>query len=377
MAVEDPIDMTTATGRAFATMLAVFAEMEAAAMSARIRAAQDHIMQSGRARGGRQIWTHQLVPAPGGTGRVLRPTPEGRGGVAQAIEILSRGGALIDVGHAWNKLVGGIRFWDSIRVRETLTNPALAGGARHRGGILRSPDGMMVIDPDKAIISVDQWRELQGMVKQRALKPTRHGDSGPPLLLDLMVCGTCLGPMGRNHQKRKGQADLIRYVCRTTKPSTQRDGCSSPMSILLDKADSYAGDWLLDTFGNEPAPARMAESTDSRAERETEILASLDALEGALEATDDEGEGLTLLRQRKALRSALKACEGMSETVLVQPGITVRQAWDESEGDTVARHALLSDFVHRIVIGPRGAGRMAAKDRMEFVQSDEDPLYAG
>ena len=36
IAVEDPIDMTTPMGRAFATILAVFGEMEAAAISARV-----------------------------------------------------------------------------------------------------------------------------------------------------------------------------------------------------------------------------------------------------------------------------------------------------------------------------------------------------
>ena len=47
IAVEDPIDMTTPMGRAFATILAVFGEMEAEAIRARVRAARAHLLTEG------------------------------------------------------------------------------------------------------------------------------------------------------------------------------------------------------------------------------------------------------------------------------------------------------------------------------------------
>ena len=52
-AVADPVDMTTAQGRGFATMLAVFAEMEAGAISARVAGTRRHIIGTGGFRGER------------------------------------------------------------------------------------------------------------------------------------------------------------------------------------------------------------------------------------------------------------------------------------------------------------------------------------
>src|SRR5581483_6892866 len=66
VAVEDPIDMTSAQGRAFATMLAVFAEMEAASISARVTAARRAIIASGRRAGGRPPLGWMNVPNPDG-----------------------------------------------------------------------------------------------------------------------------------------------------------------------------------------------------------------------------------------------------------------------------------------------------------------------
>jgi len=53
VAVEDPVDMTTPQGRGFATMLAVFAEMEAAGIADRVKDARRKLLKDGRRGGGR------------------------------------------------------------------------------------------------------------------------------------------------------------------------------------------------------------------------------------------------------------------------------------------------------------------------------------
>ena len=50
----------------FATMLAVFGEMEAAGMSARSTAARNHMIATGRTVGGRKPWPYATVPAANG-----------------------------------------------------------------------------------------------------------------------------------------------------------------------------------------------------------------------------------------------------------------------------------------------------------------------
>ncbi|MDR0416056.1 MAG: recombinase family protein, partial [Propionibacteriaceae bacterium] len=75
IAVEDPIDMTSPQGRAFAVMLAVFGEMEAEAMRARVRAARAQILKQGRWPGGGVPYGYQSIDNPDGPGRVLAQDP--------------------------------------------------------------------------------------------------------------------------------------------------------------------------------------------------------------------------------------------------------------------------------------------------------------
>ena len=71
--VEQSIDMTTGEGRAFAQMLAVFGEMEAAAISSRIMAAREQLISQGRVAGGRAAVRLARCAQPRRAG--LRPCP--------------------------------------------------------------------------------------------------------------------------------------------------------------------------------------------------------------------------------------------------------------------------------------------------------------
>lgn len=64
VAVEDPIDMTTAQGEAFAIMLAVFGQLEAATIRARVKAARDYLLRQGRYVGGGVPYGYRAVPNP-------------------------------------------------------------------------------------------------------------------------------------------------------------------------------------------------------------------------------------------------------------------------------------------------------------------------
>ena len=76
VAVEDPIDMTSPRGRAFAVMLAVFGEMEAEAIRARVRAARAQLLKDGRWAGGGIPYGYRSTANPDGPGRVLVKDPE-------------------------------------------------------------------------------------------------------------------------------------------------------------------------------------------------------------------------------------------------------------------------------------------------------------
>lgn len=74
--LEDPIDMTSPQGRAFAVMLAVFGEMEAEAIRARVGAARAHLLKVGRFVGGGIPYGYESAPNPAGPGRVLVKDPD-------------------------------------------------------------------------------------------------------------------------------------------------------------------------------------------------------------------------------------------------------------------------------------------------------------
>jgi hypothetical protein len=63
-------------GRAFATMLAVFAELEAEAISARVTAARATLLRSGRYVGGSVPYGWRSYPNPSGPGFVIEQDPD-------------------------------------------------------------------------------------------------------------------------------------------------------------------------------------------------------------------------------------------------------------------------------------------------------------
>lgn len=86
VAVGDPIDMTTPQGKAFATVLAVFAELEAASIAARVKEARHTLLKAGRRGGGRPPYGWLNIPNPNGPGVVLAQDPERVGFVISLAE---------------------------------------------------------------------------------------------------------------------------------------------------------------------------------------------------------------------------------------------------------------------------------------------------
>lgn len=89
--------MTTPEGRGFATMLAVFGEMEAAAISARVKAARNYLIQAGRVVGGTVPYGWQSVPNPDGPGWVLSQDPERVDYIRGMIDRVLRGDSIYSV----------------------------------------------------------------------------------------------------------------------------------------------------------------------------------------------------------------------------------------------------------------------------------------
>jgi DNA invertase Pin-like site-specific DNA recombinase len=214
VAVEDPIDMTSPQGRAFAVMLAVFGEMEAEAMRSRVRAARTKILQDGRWPGGGVPYGYMPVNNPNGPGRILTKDPTLIGWTTRIATKALRGETVNSIAR-WLTTEGapvpGRRAvasgdWSRQTVLGLLRNPVLAGMRPHNPGrgrqggtadpfnVVRDSHGDPLIDESLAVLTVDQFTELQVLLQTKATPQSRKQHerrSTSPLLSRVVRCDAC------------------------------------------------------------------------------------------------------------------------------------------------------------------------------------------
>lgn len=180
VAVEDPIDMSSAQGRAFAQMLAVFAEMEAAAISSRIVAARVHLIANGRVPSGRPPYGWRSVPNPDGPGYVLAKDPERIEWIRKMAQRALRGDT-VDSIVRWLDASGApfprsshrrSSDWRYSTVHNLLSNPLLAGmipfgGSPRQREVFRDASGRPLVRKDLAVISVAKYETILRLLRER------------------------------------------------------------------------------------------------------------------------------------------------------------------------------------------------------------------
>ncbi|WP_395695598.1 recombinase family protein [Nocardioides sp.] len=249
-AVADPVDMTTPQGRGFATMLAVFAEMEAAAISARVAGARRYIIQDGRVAGGAPPFGYMHARNPNGKGKVLRKDPETIGFVIEAAARILRGASVRSVSDYLDEVAprqgrkNSAAHWTITVTRRMLTNPVLAGMTLNNPGnkgkvrgseVLRGKDGMPLIRKDLAILSVEEHRDL----KDRLSNAEPYKARSESYLAGLVWCGHCDKKMYRNAKNISGKRVRV-FQCQG------KDGCGQQVTNLEDIVE----DRFLEEFGN-------------------------------------------------------------------------------------------------------------------------------
>lgn len=259
VAVEDPIDMTSPMGRAFATILAVFGEMEAEAIAARVKAARAHIIADGRWAGGGVPYGYMVVDNPDGPGRVLVKDPDRIGWLAGMVERAQTGDTVdsiarwLDAEHAPVPRTrrSGRQTWNRQTVRGLLRNPVLAGMTPRNPGrkrssndvdpmaVLRDEGGEPVVNSVLAVITVDEFTGLLDAMDSRGTPQARKFTERrrtSPLLSKVAVCDDCDRFMCRG--TNQGKPTLYCPVCRQT--------------LSRSAFDPYLEGRLIDERGDEP-----------------------------------------------------------------------------------------------------------------------------
>lgn len=385
VAVEDPIDMTTPQGRAFATMLAVFAEMEAAAISARVKAARRAIIAAGRRAGGRPPYGWRNVPNPDGPGLVLAKDPD-RVGVVAALAGRALAGESLYALTRWLDEHEPVRAragrksgrWHEASVEAILRNPVLAGmapytpgrkpGEKRRVEVLRGPDGLPVVDEEVAVLDPADWRRLQAAVDARQRPGSRAYVSrgGAALLYGLARCGGCEGLL---HRATAGGVPV--YRC-------QRRDCPARTSVVRAALEAHVGLELLATLGRFAVVELVETGGRDPAPRLAEVEA---AVADTLAAMGEDDADLAALGARlaglKELRARARADADRAPAVEERrTGQTFAEAWAAlGEGDTAGRRELLLSAIEAVYVDAATArgGRGLDAGRVRIVWREGEP----
>ena len=379
VAVEDPIDMTTAQGRAFATMLAVFAELEAAGIAARVAAARTHLIKKGRVVGGTVPYGFKSVENPDGPGMILRQDPERIGWVKGMADRFRRGdtlymvcqwldaeGAPLPKTSQKNRKSAG---WNYNTVDRLLRNPVLAGAtpfnpgnkSRTRGDdILRDEEtGLPVVDPSVAIMSLAEWRAMQEQLKNRdspQAKPRAMKTETSGLLSGLMWCVDG----GEKH------AEPVRMWRGTTqgRQGYQCRKCYQTISNFEDELIEHfllmKGDWVRWTKVTQVEQSGYAELP--------EINELIRELQAKLNDTRDREERKRLMaeldRQYDA-RDRKEAEAPVMVDVWNPSDDYFASLWEAAGDDVTERRAVLQDALERIEVKRGARGRRKAGASLE------------
>lgn len=381
-AVEDRIDMTSPQGEAFATILAVFGQMEAATIRSRVMAARDHLLRSGRYVGGALPYGFRKIANPDGPGYIIAQdkaqAPVLREMADRTLEgnsIYSTMRWLNDAGIPTKTGRTGTDAWRYNTVDRLMRNPLLAGMVPHNPGhvskrrgedVVRDENGLPVVDEALAVMPLDQWRAMQEKLDEptprRQPRAMRRKHSG--VLSGLVWCGdprhdepvrmwrgtvgsgtgprpayTCGGP-GGCHQTLSNAEDLI--VAR----------------FLAERGDQFRLTMVEEVYNEQSIQAREATirladlwrevvSDTTPPERVAEIMAEVPRLK-ELQATPAEPSEVTLRA--------------------VSSDQTYAEEWEAAETDE-QRRAIIGDALDRIVVrrGAQGAWTDKAKmDRCTF-----------
>lgn len=241
VAVEDPIDMTSPQGRAFAVMLAVFGEMEAEAVRARVRAARLQLLKDGRWAGGGIPFGYRSTENPNGPGWILVKDSVRQPWLTQVVGMalngttvnaittwLSSENAPLPGGSKTRRKSGSIA-WNRQTVDGILRNPILAGMTPYNPGrpksakradpfaVFRDDDGSPVVNDSLAVITTEEFTRLQEILDSRDSPQARKRDqrnSTSPFLSRVVHCDKCDVFMCRGTNQKRPV--LYCPVCRQT-----------------------------------------------------------------------------------------------------------------------------------------------------------------
>lgn len=364
VSVMDNVDMTTPMGRIVAGIIAGFAEMEAEAISTRVTAARNYLLNNGRVVGGSLPYGYRSVPNPDGPGFVLAQDPETIGYVrtmvkrAQAgrsiystVQWLDEAEAPLPAGSQKNRTRTG---WHYGTVESLLRNPILAGMIAHNPGndskvrgdrVVLGDDGLPVVYEDLAVLPVRQWRAMIKRLDERdtpqsAPRAMKAKTSGA--LSGLMVCGEHAEPVRMWRGTVQGRPGYSCPECHMT---------------ISNFEDAVVAEFLRQK-GERVRWTVVEEVPDGGAALLPEIELRIQELQDQQNATDDDDDYDRLASDIKGLRARRREVREQPTTtqIVSEPANLFGEDWEAAETDEEKRD-VLGDALHSITVRRAPAGR--------------------
>ncbi|WP_353949987.1 recombinase family protein [Knoellia sp. S7-12] len=347
----EAVDLTSAQGKAMATLIGVFAEMEGDAIRERVTSSIHALRHSGRFSGGAVGFGYTTAPRVDGPGVALVP-------IADEVAILSECADRLIAGESpWricrdlnNRGVPAPRSevrrliragkdatgadrgtWSTTPFRTTMTSPHLLGRQSHRGDVIR----------DEAGLPLAVWPPLLDRPRVDAVAALlAHAERGQPrrkrsrLLSGLMVCDGC----GKNMVVTSSRG-IAAYRCMG---KTTGATCDSP-TVSAHRAEAHVVAEVLAAVGERRITETVSEESPlTAAARATllDVATAIGEASAAMGADDaDVAALLARLATLKAERARLRA-EAESGAVLAfvrDTGRSWANDWHAAEvADTLA-----------------------------------------
>ncbi|WP_231935233.1 recombinase family protein [Micromonospora viridifaciens] len=376
VSVAESLDMTTISGKFVATILAAFAEMEAATIAERTAAGIAGARRLGRWAGGAAPYGYRVAPATDGPGYILVPDAEAVTVVREAAERVLSGESLYRIAHDFNtrgvptrsaKLIAEGRTrrmkaapWSTQVIAQMLVNPAVVGRSVYRGEVIRDDDGMprQLWEP---ILSLDVWHQLRA-----ALAANGGGVEGrgrrvraARLLSGIAYCAGCGRKLYASSRKHPSGATVPTYACAARRNG---QGCKG-VAITAELTERYVEREFLGMVGHRPLVELVTVAVDDG--RRADIEAGIaDLARQMTERGADVAALAARLAELHAAREALPAT-AVTEVRRVETGQTFGEAWESRDVD--GRRALLVWAGARVVVH-----RAAVPGRKTFDESRLD-----
>lgn len=360
--VEDSIDLSTPMGLALFSLIAAFAQGELEAIRFRARSSFEHLVKTGRHRGGNTPYGYRAVKAEDGKGWVLVPDDYGTNTAGTLREIVRR---LLDDGESINavcrwlnqdlsatptamdaqRIRGGKESKGSVwrvgnlvnllrsetligraSITETVTLPN--GKKEKRTRLVRGDDGLPLQRADP-LLTQAEWGALQERLNARALKGGRdRHDRSPLLRVAYCVCGK---PLYRTNGRTS------KYYRCSTRNITGTE-CMRTRSIKAGELEELVLKIFLRMYGKEELVRRQfvpGENHDAEIAELTRALSELQADRTAGLYSSETGQEL--------YRSEFIRLDGKLSEMKALPSSPDRWA-EEPTGQTYAeRFAQLSE----------------------------------